>query len=119
MYELHYKCITRKHNANLLFTDTDSLVVYEDLIFFDPVNKKIIGKMKDGVKGKIISEFVGLKLKMYSLITVDGEEIKKAKGVNKNVVKNRRHKEFVDVLFNKYIFRHKMKQNSNQFFVLF
>ena len=36
------------------------------------VNKRVIGKMKDEVKGKIISEFVWLKSKMYSLIAVDG-----------------------------------------------
>ena len=37
MYEFHYKYIKRKYNANLLFTDTDSLVdeiktkdIYED-----------------------------------------------------------------------------------------
>ena len=65
-------------------TDTDSLVyeiktedVYEDFYqdkdlfdfsdcslnskFFDPTNKKVIGKMKDEFKGKVISEFVGLK----------------------------------------------------------
>ena len=70
----------------MLFTDTGSLVseietdyVYEDyyehrilfdfrdyskdLQFYDPVNKKVIGKMKDGVRGKIINEFVRLKSK--------------------------------------------------------
>ena len=72
-----------------------------DSKFFDPVNEKVIGKMKDVFKEKIISEFVGLKSKMYSLVHVDGRENKKVKGVNKNVVKNRRRKEFVDVLFNK------------------
>ena len=46
--------------------------------------------MKDEVKGKLISEFE-LKSKMYSLIDVDGEEVKKAKGVSKNVAKNIRH----------------------------
>ena len=50
--------------------------------FFDPVNKKVIGKMKDEFKGKIISEFVGLKSKMYSSISVNNEEVTKAKGVN-------------------------------------
>ena len=50
--------------------------------------------MKNEVKGKIISEFVGLKSKMYSLTGVDNEEVKKAKGVNKNVVENIRHKKF-------------------------
>ena len=107
MYEFHYKYI--KSDANLLFTYRDSLVyeiegedTYEDFYednslfdfsdyslnsrFFNPVNKKVISKMKDGFKGKIISEFVGLKSKMYSLIAVDSAELKKAKGVNKNVV---------------------------------
>ena len=72
------------NSANLLITNTDSLVyetetddIYEDFYknknlldfsdyledskYFDPVNKSVIGKMKDKVKGKIISEFVGLK----------------------------------------------------------
>ena len=64
----------------------------EDSKFFDPVNKNVIGKMKDKVKGKIISELVGLKSKMYSLVIANNEEIKKEKGVNKNIVKNIRHK---------------------------
>ena len=59
--------------------------------------------MKDELKGKINSESVGLKSKMYSLIDADNEEKKKAKWVNKNVAKKMRHKEFVDVLFNKKI----------------
>ena len=65
----------------------------EDSKFFDPVNKKVIGKMKDEFKGKIISEIVGLKSKMYSLVVVRDEEIKRVEGVNKNAVKNIRHKE--------------------------
>ena len=84
LYEFHYKYIKSKFDAKPLLTDTDSLVyeiktedVYEDFYldkvsfdlsdyplhskFFDPVNKKVIGKMKDAFKGKIISEFAGLK----------------------------------------------------------
>ena len=66
--------------------------------------------MKDEVKRKIISEFVGLRSKMYSLIDVDGEENKKVKEVNKSVVKNIRDEEYPDVLFNKKLIRHKMKR---------
>ena len=72
--------------------------------------------MKDKFKGNIISEFVGLKSKMYSLTGVDNEESKKAKGINKNVVKNIRHEEHIDVLFNKKkMIRHKMKIIKSKF----
>ena len=129
MYEFHYKHIKSKFDATLLFTDTDSLVyeiktedVYKDFYrdkklfdfsdyplnpkFFDPVNKKVIGKMKDEFKGKIISEFAGLKSKVYSLISIDSKEVTKAKGVNKKI----RHEEFIDVLFNRKVIRHNMKR---------
>ena len=122
IYEFH-KYIKSKLDGSLLFTDADSLVyeikredVYEDFYkdkylfvfsdyslnskFFDPANKKVTGKMKIEFKGKVIYEFIGLKSKMYSLFAVDDEEVKKAKRVEKNVVKKIRHKEFA-VLFNK------------------
>ena len=41
---------------------------------------------------------------MDSLISVDDEEVRKAKGVNKKI----KHKEFVGVLFNKKVIRHNM-----------
>ena len=66
--------------------------------------------MKDKFKRKIISEFIGLKSKMYLLIFVDSEEVKKAKRVNKNVAKKIRLEEFVDVLFNKKMIKHNMKR---------
>ena len=47
---------------------------------------------------------------MYSLFDVDDKEVKKAKRVNKNVVKKIRHKQYIDVLFNKKMIRHKMKR---------
>ena len=43
--------------------------------------------MKDISEGKIISEFVGLKSKIYSLITVN-DEVTKAKGIMQNKTKN-------------------------------
>ena len=124
MYEFYYKYIKSKFDVDLLFTDTDNLVyeietedVYKDFYedknffdfsdyplnskFFDPTNKNVIDKMKDEFKGSIISEFGGLKSKMYSLIAVDAEEVKKAKGLNKIVVKKVTYEKSADVLFNK------------------
>ena len=43
---------------------------------------------------------------MYSLISVDDEEVPKVKGVNKKI----KHKEFVGVLFNKKAIIHNMKR---------
>ena len=37
----------------------------------------MIRKKRDEIKEKIINEFVGLKLNMYSLVTVNDIEIKK------------------------------------------
>ena len=61
-------------------------------------------------KEKIISKFVEFKSKMNLLIALVGEEIKKAKGVNKNVVKIGDIKYFFEVLFNKKVMRHKIKK---------
>ena len=111
IFEFHYKYIKTRFDAKLLFTDTDSLVYaiktedfydefyqdknlfdfsdyQSDSKFFDPINKKVIGKMKNEFKGKIINEFVGLKSKIHSLISVNEEEVTKAKGVNKKIRHN-------------------------------
>ena len=129
MYDFHYNFIKKNFNAELLFTDTDSLTyeiksenVYEEFFkwkdlfdfsnyskdskFFDDANKKVIGKMKDEFGGVIATEFVGLKSKMYSIKKIDGKESNTAKGVNIATEFN----EFKDVLFNKKIIRHKMKR---------
>ena len=60
---------------------------------YDPTNKKL-GKFKDEMNGKIITEFIGLKPKMYSF-TIDPKhkdpdtalEYKKARGVPTHKVK--------------------------------
>ena len=114
MYDFHYNYIVKKYGPKqkLLFTDTDSLAYeiktedfYQDINEdvsekFDTsnyakdhpsgiktgYNKKVIGMMKDECGGKQITEFVGLRAKMYSY-KVDETEEKKAKGVKKNVIK--------------------------------
>ena len=42
------------------------------------------------------------------MVAAESEEINKEKRVNKNAVKNIRHKEFVDILFNKKMMRQKV-----------
>ena len=129
MYKFYYDYMLKTFNARLLFADTDSLVyeikdknVYEqcfkdkelfdfsgyskDSVYYDSSNKKTLVKMKDEFDGVKIIEFIGLKSKMYSLISVDDKEVNKAKGINKNL----RHKEYHNVLFNKKVIRHNMKR---------
>ena len=51
------------------------------------LNKKVIGLMKDELGGKIMTEFVALRPKLYSYKKLDGLEDKKCKGIKKCVVK--------------------------------
>ena len=50
-------------------------------------NKKVIGLTKDKLEGKIMTEFVALRLKLYSYKVLGGSEDKKCKGIKKCVVK--------------------------------
>ena len=129
MYEFHYDYVKSKYGArvSLLFTDTDSLcyeIQTEDFFrdvspdverLFDTsgyprnhssgiqagLNKKVIGLFKDEADGKIISEFVGLRSKLYALKMLEGSESKKCKGVKKAVVKNvLTFDDYKDCLFN-------------------
>ena len=50
--------------------------------FFDNANKIVIGKMKDESEVKIINEFVGLKSRMYSMLSDDSKVSNTAKRVN-------------------------------------
>ena len=129
MYDFYYSFIKKHFDAELLFTDTDSLTyeiksenVYEeffkhkhsfdfsnfskDLKFYDNQNKMIFGKMKVAHKRIPINIFVGLKSKMYSMLSDDGKESNTAKGVN--IVSQ--FNEYRDILFNKKVLRHKMKR---------
>ena len=128
MYDFHYNFIKQKYGdqAKLLLTDTDSLLYeiqtedyFKDIIEhinerFDTsnypknhpsgipsgVNKKVLGMFKDEVGGKIITEFVGLRAKQYSFIIEEEEEVKKCKGIKKQVIKNNiTHENYKECLF--------------------
>ena len=113
MCEFWYDYMKPKYgiDVKLCYMDTDSFIMniktndfYEDIANdvenrFDTSNyevnrplpmgknKKVIGLMKDELGGKIITEFVTLRPKTYSLLTDDGKEDKKAKGTKKCIIK--------------------------------
>ena len=47
---------------------------------------------------------------------LNDEETTKPKGVNKNVVKNIRHNEYIDFLFHKNLIRHKMERIQSKLY---
>ncbi|CAP20729.2 Protein CBG24022 [Caenorhabditis briggsae] len=112
MYEFHYDVMLPKYPSNLrlCYQDTDSFIyevktddVYEDMSamkeHFDfsdypkenklhsIENKKVIGKFKDELNGKIMTEIVAFRPKQYAFKTDEGSEQKKNKGIKKSVVK--------------------------------
>ena len=50
---------------NFLNTSTCLNIMNFNEIFFDPTNKRVIGKKKDKFKGIPINKFLGLKSEMY------------------------------------------------------
>ena len=132
MFDFHYNYIKNKYGnkAELLYTDTDSLMYHiqtddfyldikkdiknkfdtSDYYEYHPsgikigVNKKIIGKFKDEAGGNQITDFVGLRPKLYTFkvemkykkdkedgkiteIEAEDDEKRKAKGVKECVIK--------------------------------
>ena len=74
--------------------------------FYDSQYKIVFGKMKVEHKGIPVKKFVGLKSKMHSMLSDDGEESNTAKRINTVTEFN----EFKDTLFDKKVIRHKMKR---------
>ena len=128
MYDFHYNYIKEKYgnNAELLFTDTDSLMYeietgdfYKDISEdvkdrFDTsdyppnhpsgiptgCNKKVLGVFKDEAAGRIMEEFVELRAKLCSYKMFEGEESKECKGIKKSVVKKSiTHEDYKNCLF--------------------
>lgn len=114
MCDFHYKYMKPKYgeNVEVLYTDTDSFIYkifcedfyadmrvdlynYYDTSDFDKdnvynmprANKKVPGLMKDENNGQCMTEFVGLRSKMYSVRVNNLDSMKKAKGVKNYVLK--------------------------------
>jgi hypothetical protein len=135
MYDFHYNFILKnvaKENVDLLFTDTDSLCYHfknvnpyelikknkhlfdlaafpKDHELYDAANLKVIGKMKietvEDEKVHYITEFVGLRSKLYSFKTEDADEHNKCKGVKQCVVKKDiKFENYKHTLFSREIF---------------
>ena len=58
-------------------------------------NKKVIGKMKDECQGRVLTEFVGLRPKMYSL-QIGTAEKHTAKGVSGAARRDLTHQDYLD-----------------------
>jgi len=134
MYDFYYNILKARYGprCDLVYTDTDSLLldiqtdnVYQDINehkwlydtsnypkhrpLYDPTNKKVLGKMKDECGGEPLEEVVALRPKMYS-IKEAGSNIKKAKGVKKNVMEREvTHENYKEALFGRKQYMHKMK----------
>jgi hypothetical protein len=112
MYQLYYDLFQKIYdkNVSILFMDTDSFCfhiktkdIFEDFRKYSDIldlseypenhfskllsdkNKKVLGMLKDEMKGSIISEFVGIKSKMYSLSYENKNKIT-GKGIQRAVL---------------------------------
>lgn len=131
MYNFHYNIVKPfyKDRVQLCYTDTDSFVYqiftndfyhdlnshflqYFDTSNYDPgndlniplINKKVPGLFKDEMGGKYITNFVGLRSKLYSLKTPN-KIIKKAKGVKSCVVRDLSINDYENILLNGGVIR--------------
>ncbi|XP_018392252.1 PREDICTED: uncharacterized protein LOC108771444 [Cyphomyrmex costatus] len=108
--EIHHVMPLYDDRCTILYTDTDSLIyflkcdnVYEDIkcnitkfdtsdysednVYDIPcLNNKIPGLMRDENNGRVMTEFIGLRAKMYALRVVGSNDVKKIKDVKESVV---------------------------------
>ena len=125
MYSFYYDVANELWEKNeLVASDTDSIFlnvktenIYKDMEkikdeldasgypkdhpLYSEENKKVIGKFKDELNGKIMNEIVYLKSKAYSYTLTDLSEEKKLKGIGKTTInKDIKFDDYKDCLFN-------------------
>ena len=132
MREFFYDYFKPKYGdkIELCYADTDSFILYiktsdfyEDIpndveewfdtsnyeidrpLLITNKNKKVLGKFKNQLRGKIMTKFVGLRSKTYVYLIDDFEEIKKNKGVKMCVVETElKFNYYKDCLFNNNVY---------------
>ena len=137
--------------AQLTFTDTDSFMydiktedMYKDMVehkdlydladypsehfLYDTTNNKVIGKFKDETKGEPIVEFIGLRPKMYSFVTmsmVNGQpemhEKHRAKGIQSAASARLRHEQYrqqLELPYENYITNRRIGSAGHQIFAI-
>jgi hypothetical protein len=145
MAKFHYNFLLEhvdRKNINLLFTDTDSFCYHiketdifeimkkmdefdisdysKDHELYDSKNNKVIAKFKNE-SFKQITEFVGLRSKMYSF-SVDGETKCKnrCKGIKSSVVKSEiKTEDYVDTLYThepKFIYQNGLRSYEHELY---
>ena len=119
MYQFWYDHLKNKYNnkVELIYTDTDSLIIqvetndiYKDMLDnknlydfseypknhpnYNIKNKTVLMKFKDEMKSLIITEFIGLKPKMYSFNYIDNndDKINEYDDYNNIIVNKNTHK---------------------------
>jgi len=140
MADFHYNVIKKMYNdkAKLLFTDTDSMTYHietndidKDLykikdnfdfsnydkkhVLYNNDNKNMIGYFKDENGSNIVKEFVGIRSKVYSMITQKYDELNNyekeekkmtLKGIPKIIVDNLTFNDYKNCIFNETIQNH-------------
>jgi hypothetical protein len=139
MYKFYYEVVEELWPDNeLVASDTDSIFlsvktkdIYEDMkqiiqeldtsdypedySLHSKVNKKVIGKFKDELNGKIMSEIVFLRSKAYAYSLSDLTEKKKLKGISQTTVKKDiTLNDYKNCLFNNEIQLNKMYRLNSE-----
>ena len=141
MFRLHFDSFKQEYQSNLIlaYTDTDSFIYYiktKDIfddfrekffnlmdfsdypkshICYNDERRKCIGFLKDEMNSNQITEFIGLKPKMYIILQSSEKNLKRAKGVKKSVLdKQISFDNYFDCLFKERYFIHSMNRSQSK-----